>query len=51
MDRRTPELAELIKTSRSVLSAFAKAKTAKIGMLMVTCIQGQKNRDEMLIVH
>lgn len=28
--RRTPELAELIKTGRSVLSAFAKAKTAKI---------------------
>ncbi|KAL0636423.1 26S proteasome regulatory subunit rpn6 [Maublancomyces gigas] len=28
--RRTSELAELIKTSRAVLSAFAKAKTAKI---------------------
>ncbi|KAL7273549.1 26S proteasome regulatory subunit rpn6 [Rhizina undulata] len=28
--RRTTELAELIKTSRSVMSSFAKAKTAKI---------------------
>lgn len=31
-DRRISELAELIKTSRAVLSAFAKAKTAKIGI-------------------
>jgi hypothetical protein len=28
---RTGELAELIKASRSVMSSFAKAKTAKIG--------------------
>ena len=28
---RTSELAELVKTSRSSLSSFAKAKTAKIG--------------------
>ena len=27
------ELAELLKTSRSTLSSFAKAKTAKLGML------------------
>lgn len=30
--RRTGELAELIATSRTVMSSFAKAKTAKIGM-------------------
>lgn len=29
--RRPQELAELIKTSRDVFSAFAKAKTAKLG--------------------
>ena len=31
--KRTDDLAELIKTSRSTLSSFAKAKTAKLGML------------------
>ena len=32
-DHRKPsELAELVKTSRSTLSSFAKAKTAKLGM-------------------
>ena len=33
-DQKKPnELAELVRTSRSKLSSFAKAKTAKIGML------------------
>jgi hypothetical protein len=32
-DHKQPEnLAELVKTSRSTLSSFAKAKTAKLGM-------------------
>lgn len=31
--KRANDLAELVRTSRSTLSAFAKAKTAKIGML------------------
>lgn len=31
--KKANELAELVRTSRSTLSAFAKAKTAKIGML------------------
>lgn len=30
--KRTDDLAELVKTSRSTLSSFAKAKTAKLGM-------------------
>jgi len=30
--RRIDELAQLITTSRTVMSSFAKAKTAKIGM-------------------
>lgn len=30
--KRANELAELVRTSRSTLSTFAKAKTAKIGM-------------------
>ncbi len=29
--KRPDELADLVKTSRSVLSSFAKAKTAKLG--------------------
>jgi len=29
--KRPNELADLVKTSRSVLSSFAKAKTAKLG--------------------
>jgi len=29
--RRSDDLAELVKTSRSTLSSFAKAKTAKLG--------------------
>ena len=29
--RRPNELAELVRTSRSTLSSFAKAKTAKLG--------------------
>ena len=29
--KRTDDLAELVKTSRSTLSSFAKAKTAKLG--------------------
>jgi hypothetical protein len=33
-DQRKPnELAELLKTSRSAFSSFAKAKSAKLGML------------------
>ena len=35
--RRTDELAELITTSRTVMSSFAKAKTAKIGMSGIQC--------------
>jgi 26S proteasome regulatory subunit RPN6 N-terminal domain len=30
--KRQEDLAELVKTSRSALSSFAKAKTAKLGM-------------------
>ncbi len=30
--RRSEDLAQLVKTSRSTLSSFAKAKTAKLGM-------------------
>ena len=30
-NRKTEELADLVKTSRSTLSSFAKAKTAKLG--------------------
>lgn len=30
-EKRTEDLAELVKTSRSTLSSFAKAKTAKLG--------------------
>lgn len=32
--KQTDALAELIKTSRSTLSSFAKAKTAKLGMII-----------------
>ena len=32
-NKKTSELAELVKTSRSTLSSFAKAKTAKLGMI------------------
>lgn len=31
--RRANDLVDLITTSRTVLSSFAKAKTAKLGML------------------
>lgn len=31
-NKRVEDLAELVKTSRSTLSSFAKAKTAKLGM-------------------
>lgn len=31
--KKQQELAELVKTSRQTLSSFAKAKTAKLGML------------------
>lgn len=31
-EKRPDDLAELVKTSRSTLSSFAKAKTAKLGM-------------------
>lgn len=31
-NKRSEDLAELVKTSRSTLSSFAKAKTAKLGM-------------------
>lgn len=34
--RNTQELVELVTKSRTVLSSFAKAKTAKLG----TCIDG-----------
>ena len=30
-NKRSEDLAELVKTSRSTLSSFAKAKTAKLG--------------------
>ncbi len=32
--RKPNELAELVRTSRSVLSSFAKAKTAKLGTVV-----------------
>lgn len=32
VDRKANELVDLITTSRTVLSSFAKAKTAKLGM-------------------
>ena len=36
-DQKKPnELAELVRTSRSTLSSFAKAKTAKIGLLILS---------------
>lgn len=31
-NKRSEDLAQLVKTSRSTLSSFAKAKTAKLGM-------------------
>ena len=34
--KRPNELAELVRTSRSVLSSFAKAKTAKLGLCSFT---------------
>lgn len=34
---RPNELAELVRTSRSVLSSFAKAKTAKLGIVFQNC--------------
>jgi|SRR5271155_1860303 len=34
-NKKSEELAELVKTSRSTLSSFAKAKTAKLGMRLV----------------
>ena len=38
-DNKNPEqLAQLVKTSRSTLSSFAKAKTAKLGKPRVTSI-------------
>lgn len=33
--KRSDDLAELVKTSRSTLSSFAKAKTAKLGMALL----------------
>lgn len=35
---RPNELAELVRTSRSTLSSFAKAKTAKLGMADTTFV-------------
>src|ERR1700749_2766375 len=35
-NKRSEDLAELVKTSRSTLSSFAKAKTAKLGMFGIT---------------
>ena len=32
------ELAKLVTTSRSTLSSFAKAKTAKLGMHFILCV-------------
>lgn len=32
--KKPDELAKLVRTSRSTLSSFAKAKTAKLGMIM-----------------
>ena len=37
-EKRSNELAELIKTSRSALSSFARAKTAKLGAVLYHCI-------------
>ena len=38
-DQKKPnELSELVTTSRSTLSSFAKAKTAKLGMMLVFSI-------------
>lgn len=36
-NKRVDDLAELVKTSRSTLSSFAKAKTAKLGMYNLSC--------------
>ena len=36
-NKRTDDLAELVKTSRSTLSSFAKAKTAKLGKNINRC--------------
>ena len=35
--KKADDLAELVRSSRSTLSSFAKAKTAKLGGLPVTC--------------
>lgn len=39
-EKKANDLAELIKTSRSILSSFAKAKTAKIGKCIVRVLLG-----------
>lgn len=36
INRKTDELVNLITTSRTVLSSFAKAKTAKLGKQWIT---------------
>ena len=40
-NKRSEDLAELVKTSRSTLSSFAKAKTAKLGILRVSFKSGR----------
>lgn len=40
--KRSEDLAELVKTSRSTLSSFAKAKTAKLGRLCSICQYGPR---------
>ena len=39
-ERKPEELAALVKTSRSALSSFAKAKTAKLGMIAPSPAKG-----------
>jgi 26S proteasome regulatory subunit N6 len=51
-NRRVPELVNLITTSRTVLSSFAKAKTAKLGKPWGTSIPSysQENRADISIL-
>ena len=39
--KKSEELAELVRTSRSTLSSFAKAKTAKLGRCLLLAVDPQ----------
>ncbi|CAI4217272.1 unnamed protein product [Parascedosporium putredinis] len=48
-EKNTTELVELVKTSRSVLSSFAKAKTAKLVKQLLDLFQDIPNSNEIQI--